>query len=106
MTVESDVGKLFDGLGIPSPSPIDPGRFAMTCSRYCADTLLGVGKGVYVLEEIGNSVTLTLGVADIPTAREVIRNEIDDLGDGLGTIAESLRAILGHFDRIEAGLVR
>lgn len=44
MAVESDVDKLFDGLGNPSPSPIDSGRFAMTCSPHRADTVLLCGS--------------------------------------------------------------
>jgi hypothetical protein len=106
MTEISDVSKLLGDLGIPIPTQIDPGRFAITCSRYCADTLLAAGNGVFVLEELVDSVTLTLGLDDIPAAREVIDQELIDLGDEHGAIASSLKALIGHLDRVQAGLVR
>jgi len=105
MTASSDVSKLLGDLGIPIPTQIDPGRFAITCSRYCADTLMMVGGSIVVLEELVGSVTLTLGIDDIPAAREAIQKEIVDLDGEHGTIALNLRAILSHFDRVQAGLV-
>lgn len=103
---EIEVGKLLGQLGIPVPARIGEGRVAITCSRYGADTLLSLGSGVYVLEEIGGRVILTLALSDLPTARGVINNEITELGDGYGSITESLRAILRQFDRLQADLVR
>lgn len=105
MTDNSAVGKLFGELGIPVPAAIDPGRFVITCSRYCADTLMMVGGSIVVLEELVGSVTLTLGIDDIPAAREAIQQEIVDLNGEHGSIAMNLRAILSHFDRVQAGLV-